>query len=384
MKILYINKAYRGMVKGRDLYINLFKYIAKENIVLLVYIQLREDEKLDKTICPAIDNVDFLFLTTHHYLDRFRFFSKIKKGVKSLLDEDVDINSFDHIHAHTMFSDGGVAYELNKLYGIKYSISIRSVDINIFMKYFPNLKKYMYKIIKNSTNIVFLNPSYKNKFIELIPINIRSEILNKSIVIPNGISMFWHENINEPKSIEDKNRIHLLHVGKVDKNKNCLATIKTVILLKENGYNATLDVLGEGPYIGKCKRLSIKLGIDKKVRFHGWIKDLMKIKEFYRNNDIIVLPSFGETFGLVYVEAMSQGVPVIYSKGQGIDGYFKDGEVGYAINPYDNKDIAEKIELIIENYKNISINCINNTKQFDWNKISKKYIDLFKNVIRND
>ena len=43
------------------------------------------------------------------------------------------------------------------------------------------------------------------------------------------------------------------------------------------------------------------------------------------------MPSRYETFGLVYGEAMSQGLPIIYSKGQGVDGYFKEGTVGYGV-----------------------------------------------------
>ena len=45
------------------------------------------------------------------------------------------------------------------------------------------------------------------------------------------------------------------------------------------------------------------------------------------------MTSLGESFGLTYAEAMSQGVPVIYSKGQGFDGQFKEGVVGYHVDP---------------------------------------------------
>ena len=55
------------------------------------------------------------------------------------------------------------------------------------------------------------------------------------------------------------------------------------------------------------------------------------------------MPSFPETFGLVYVEAMSQGLPIIYTKGQGIDGYFEDGKVGYPVNTKDSNDIVKKL-----------------------------------------
>ena len=78
----------------------------------------------------------------------------------------------------------------------------------------------------------------------------------------------------------------------------------------------------------------------------------------YRQNDIFILPSKKESFGLVYAEAMSQGLPVIYTKGQGFDGQYPEGEIGYHINPNDSMDIANKILLIVGNYNVISGNCI--------------------------
>ena len=76
------------------------------------------------------------------------------------------------------------------------------------------------------------------------------------------------------------------------------------------------------------------------------------------------MPSFHETFGLVYIEAMSQGLPIIYTKGEGIDGYFKEATVGYSVNPKDVKNIVKKIEMIIHNY----------------NKISKIYHNIYTSV----
>ena len=77
---------------------------------------------------------------------------------------------------------------------------------------------------------------------------------------------------------------------------------------------------------------------------------------------------------------MSQGVPVIYTKGQGIDGYFKDGEVGYSVNPKDISDIVKKIKIIIYNYNNISKNCYNLVEKFSWDKIAKIYYNIYKSL----
>lgn len=95
------------------------------------------------------------------------------------------------------------------------------------------------------------------------------------------------------------------------------------------------------------------------------------------NCDIFVMPSHRETFGLVYIEAMSRGLPVVYTKGQGIDGFFEEGEIGYPVDPAETNAIVTAIENIIMNYSNISKNCIVNSKAFNWSSVSNEYIKLY-------
>jgi len=92
------------------------------------------------------------------------------------------------------------------------------------------------------------------------------------------------------------------------------------------------------------------------------------------------MPSYNETFGLVYLEAMSQGLPIIYTKREGVDGYFKDGTVGYSVNPKDVNDIVKKIEMIISNYNRISKNCLGLVEKFSWDKIAKIYYNIYKSI----
>lgn len=92
------------------------------------------------------------------------------------------------------------------------------------------------------------------------------------------------------------------------------------------------------------------------------------------------MPSKKETFGLVYVEAMSQGLPVIYSKGQGFDGQFPEGYVGYHVKYNDVDEIVKKIKEILKNYNNMSINAAKSAKKFNWKDISKEYIEIYNNI----
>ena len=106
-----------------------------------------------------------------------------------------------------------------------------------------------------------------------------------------------------------------------------------------------------------------------------------EMKKIYREKDIFVMPSYTETFGLVYAEAMSQGLPVVYTEGQGFDGHFNNGEVGYKIKASDYKQIAKAIIDITEEYSRISQNCIMGVDKFCWDKICETYIQIYNSII---
>lgn len=93
--------------------------------------------------------------------------------------------------------------------------------------------------------------------------------------------------------------------------------------------------------------------------------------DLYRANDIFVMPSITETFGLVYAEAMSQGISVVYSKQQGFDGQFKEGDVGYHVDPRSVEEITNAIKKILSNYNAMSERCISLVNKFEWSNILK-------------
>ena len=93
------------------------------------------------------------------------------------------------------------------------------------------------------------------------------------------------------------------------------------------------------------------------------------------------MPSKHETFGLVYAEAISQGLPIIYTREQGFDGQFKEGEVAYSVQYDSAEEIAEKIELIIKDYETVSKTCIERVNRFDWNKIADKYLKIYYDIL---
>ena len=122
--------------------------------------------------------------------------------------------------------------------------------------------------------------------------------------------------------------IRLLYVGTLVPRKKALTVAKAVEIMNRNGMHIQLTVVGKP--IDMDILNALKCSPD--VIYHAACPKEELIR-FYRENDIFVMPSRDETFGLVYAEAMSQGLPVIYGVGEGFDGQFPDGTVGFPAEP---------------------------------------------------
>lgn len=210
-----------------------------------------------------------------------------------------------------------------------------------------------------------------------MPRKLLKEIDGKSFVIPNGIDDFWFKNKNLINKTLDKSRIKLIFVGKINKNKNAVTIQKAMDILLKNGYEVELKIIGEI----QDKREFRKIQNNPFTTYHSPMAKEELIEQ-YRLSDIFVMPSITESFGLVYAEAMSQSLPVIYSKGQGFDEQFEEGKVGSHVLSTSPKSVANGIERVINDYSCIQKNLVKLVDKFSWEEIVKKYKEIYEMIIK--
>lgn len=370
MKILHINTDYIGTTVHSAMIRSLNRYT--ENVVFCPTrkkIELRNEKDSNVFVCNCFK-----------WLDRFNFKNKQKKILAQaqglFKDEKVDC-----IHAYTLFTDGNCAMELSKKKNVPFVVAVRNTDVNVFFKYRFFLRRRGIEILKKARMVFFLSETYKSQVLnKYVPKYLVDEIAAKSRIIPNGVDEFWHENlyIDRKDNAFQNKRIKIVYAGEINRNKNILTTQRAVDLLEKRGWNVEYTV------VGKITDRKVFNRIVKNSHTKYCIpcakEELINV---FRENDIFVMPSFYETFGLVYAEAMSQGLPVIYTKGQGFDGWFQEGEVGYSVIANNEKDIATKIELITQNYDIISNKCRELVSNFDWHVLAREYFSLYQKVCKN-
>ncbi|MFW6016833.1 MAG: glycosyltransferase family 4 protein [bacterium] len=377
MNILQINSYYIGS----KIYKNLYQKLDNKNIKQQVFVPVKRNEKKENNYID-LKNGEIIYRNTFNTLDRVLYYTKVNKSYKSVID-NINLENINLVHAHSLFINGGIANKLKKEKGIKYITAVRSTDVVTFFKYMIHLRKKGIEILKNAEKIIFISPAYKSFLIDnYIPKNIQKEIERKSVVIPNGINDYWLNNKVEPGtlSIYDSfdNEINLIYAGQFIKRKQVDKVILAVEKLANEGYNIKFNIIGKGPQKRNIeKKIAENLGL---FNMHGYLNK-EELLDMYRQSDIFIMPSYNETFGLVYIEAMSQGLPIIYTRNEGVDGYFKEGSVGYAVNPDDIDDIVEKIKKIAGNYAEMSDNAVKEAQRFSWDKVSDQYIKIYKGLV---
>lgn len=310
-------------------------------------------------------------------LDRLFFLRKGQKALSALRAKGIDPSGYDVLHAHSLFANGYVAMRLAAETGVPYIVAVRNTDVNVFFKYRRNLRSLGYTILQNAAAVVFISAPYRDEVLDnVIPRRMRDAIANKSFVIPNGIDEMFLDNMPSSHRSPEAGKIRVLQVGNINANKGQLSTLKACELLSKGGFDVELSVIGRI----HSKRVAKKLSRKEFVTIVPYMRQGELIQQ-YRNADIFVMPSRHETFGLTYVEAMSQGLPVIYSSGQGFDGKYQDGEVGYAVGCRDCERIAERIICVMGRHREFSSRCLERAKEYSWDSIARRYVELYELIL---
>lgn len=364
-RVVHINSYFLS----NKIHYNLYRSIIEkrnDEFLIPVYNHFYSDDN------PEID-IDYIF----NSFDKKVFFTKIPK-VLSLFNRK-KYRDFNCIHAHTLISDGIPGWIISSLKGKDLMISVRNTDISIFIEknwFFRYIGK---RILKRAKAVFFISPSLRRRIEEVYP----DLDTSKFHLLPNGLDAFWFQNKIERK-LELKgefSEVRLLFVGNIIPRKNLEVLLKFIQSYSDRRYSLT--VVGRNKLDIDFESFSRKLPEGNSLKYIGEVYDKEKLKTIFDSHDVFVLLSKAETFGVAYVEAMSRGLPIIYTENEGMDGYFQSGEVGYP-NKYDSvEQLKENLDLIINHYDDLSFRAIENSTKFSWKDIVKTYIETTKQALNS-
>lgn len=205
---------------------------------------------------------------------------------------------------------------------------------------------------------------------------------NKNIwIIPNGFTAQFKRMNKEKCRLKlqlpmDKKIIFSL--GRITKRKGYLYLINAIKSILETQDDILCFIGGPGPMIPKLRDYINKIGLADRIILTDYISD--EQLPFWMNAcDLFVHPSLSESFGIVQIEAMACGKPVVATRNGGSEEIVISEDYGYLVNTADAKDLAEKIMTALDRQWDSEKICAY-TERFSWDNICRQLLDVYSHV----
>lgn len=262
------------------------------------------------------------------------FKKNAKKALENLLKkEDIDI-----IHGHYLFPAGAAAVEVGNEHNIKTYVTAHGSDMFELYKSQPLMRSTLKNVLKNADGVFAVSNALKHEIVAtgIVGIADKTKISLNSVDI-NKFSNHSDDSFKKEYNLEDKPVV--LFVGNLIKRKNVDSLIEAKKIANSDYY---LVIVGNGPLY---KKLTKKVE-DENIRDVIFTGSRDDVENIIPSCDVLVLPSFSESFGLVLIEALACGKPVIGSDVGGIGEIITD-DVGLLVNPKKISSIAKAIDKLI-------------------------------------
>jgi len=266
--------------------------------------------------------------------------SRLYHRIKGLADNTFQRFPFDIIHAHTALPDGYAAMLLSKRYETPLVTTFQATDLDITIHRNHKCFNAIHKVFQSSAKVIAPSPRLRETLHQKM--GVHSEMISYGI---------YKEEIFTSKttlSKQYKGRSTLLSVSRLIPTKGIDLNIKAIAKLQEKYPNIYFLIIGEGKERARLEKLVEDLNLQSKVQFLGQLSH-QKVMEYMSVCDIFSLPSWQETLGIVYLEAMAHGKPIIGCQGQGVDGIVIDGETGFLAKPRDVNSLLNAIDFLLDN-----------------------------------
>ncbi len=322
---------------------------------------------------------------------KFKYISTYKKGTLAgrifkfvegffslfftLLREKFDVYHI-HLSARGSFFRKFILFSLLKFFGVSnIFFHLHGSDFEIFLKRNKLAKKLADFMFSRVKCVFVLTGVWKRKLEELLGIE------GKFFVLENPIDVGRFE-VNFQR---DSKKVKILYMGMVEKRKGIYVLLDSASLLPEEiKRKIVFSICGDGE-VDKVRKITEEKGLSDIFEFKGWVSGDDKLREFL-TSDIYVLPSYREGFAISILEAMASKLPIITTPIYGIEDYLKDGENCLFVKPGDEKDLFEKLKILIKDAekrrymgeKNFALV----KKVFDIGIVGEKLISYYERLIK--
>lgn len=299
-------------------------------------------------------------------------------GIRTIVERIYRNFRFDLIHSHMALPDGFAGILVKNKYNSKLIITIHGMDLMITVNRSEKNKKCLEFSFNQADKIITVSNKLRN-----LGIN-NFGLPEKVITINNGI--YPPKTFDQKLKIRSNNKIKILSVSYLIERKGIEYNLRAVSKLIKKYPEIIYSVIGEGLEKTNLMKLAVELGLDNHVNFIGKVSD-SELLDYMSETDIFSLPSWNEGFGVVYIEAMAHGKPVIGCEGEGIEDVVINGKTGLLVEPKNVESLVKALDFLIQhpeegqaigkNGKDLVI------QNLTWAKNVQKTIGIYREVLND-
>lgn len=241
------------------------------------------------------------------------------------------------LHAHWILPQGLVAALYKRMFNPRMKIVCTAHGSDLLALRSPFLRWLKRLALREIDRLTVVSHALEDE-VRQLAVDIPVEVLPMGVDLAHFTPDHYSDAIKEKHGVQGE---LLLFVGRLSEEKGIEYLIKAMPQILVRLPAAKLLIVGSGPLENKLRALVEKTGIAANVVFVGSVAH-WSLAEYYATADVLIGPSLREGFGLVFVEAMACGCPVIASDLPGVADIIEDGKTGFCIRPRDSQAIAGK------------------------------------------
>ena len=279
---------------------------------------------------------------------------------------------FDVVHAHMLPRDGHAGMLVARALGISFALTVHGTDI--FHYFIPGKEPWARnQMIAREADALM---AVSNLLMSRVKPYRGEEKISR--IVPNGVdlSLVPAETQNVPRAV--------ISVGTLKARKCMDRTLEAFARLAGDYPDATLTIVGIGEMEQQLRNRITELGLEKQVTLTGGLSH-EQVMALMAKSDLFVLPSWGEGYGIVYIEAMAAGCIAVGAKDEGIEDTITDGENGFLVPAGDIDEIHRVMKNVFENrdgYEALRRRGQRDAKELTWARnaqtVESIYFDILK------
>ncbi|MDJ0694075.1 glycosyltransferase [Mastigocoleus sp. MO_188.B34] len=307
------------------------------------------------------------------HLHGFSYRNAIAKVAKRIRR---DFN-FDLVHAHTGYLDGFAGLYLSSKYQLPLVITEHTGPFR-FLTNKPIVCQITVKSLASADQVICVSPTLASQVKSSIPTSTHHKLL----CLPNGvdINMFHSQESND--DAVNRNHIKLLSVISLDSNKNPFCLLEAFKFLRKDRINAELKIVGGGELKKKIEDWITNNGFTKEIQLLNWQPRQEVARLMQEECDILVLPSRSETFGVVVVEALASGKPVVSTRCGGPESIITQAYLGELCENENPLALAMAIEKVGNNLEKYPAHDIRQfaVENYSFERLAMQLSQLYQNL----